>query len=113
MMDANGRDEIGVKLPGGAGGYLKGFNLIMIVLLLGGLALALYVIHLDATADATSHAAIAQNQDRLVNAITVQNWLLSLPAERRPPLPPPCPALRAIYGTMAIPGECRPPWEPR
>jgi len=110
-MAENGRDEMGFRLPGGAAGYLKGVNLITVVLLIVALALALYVIRVDAMADASAHAAIAYNQDRLVQAITVQNWLLSLPPDRRPKLPPPCAAMQSIYGVM--PGECAPKgWAP-
>lgn len=78
-------EELEFNMPG-FGGRIKGREIIVIVSCLIAFASMGYIIHNDAAADHTAHEAIQSNQRELIEQMEVQNWLLSMPQNRRPAL---------------------------
>jgi len=88
-------DELEVKTPM-VSGTLKGENIIMIILVALGLLAIVYIVHTDASSDKEEHRQLANLLATQVEQQEVQNWLLSMPQDRRPQLKKPLGAERYL-----------------
>ena len=93
----NGNNEtVVVTAPGGFGATARGF-LTPIILLLGlGFGVTVYFLNNTAAAAKLQHDRIENTVSRMADGIEVNNWLLSMPPDKRPALKKPLSADRFI-----------------
>lgn len=90
------KETIGVTGPGGLSASASGFLSPLIFAIAMGFGVLIYISHLQALADEAQHLRIETQMGRMADGIDVQNWLLSIPQDRRPRLLKPYGADRFI-----------------
>jgi hypothetical protein len=85
-----------VTAPGGFSASASGFLTPVLLIIAIGFALLIYVTNIQAAARQDEHSRIEAQIGRMADGIDVQNWLLSLPQDRRPKLLRPFAAQRFV-----------------
>ncbi len=89
-------EEFQVSGPGGIGATARGLITPIILIVGFGFGTLLYFLNDGAAANKAQHTRIEISIDRMADGIEVQNWLLSIPQDKRPRLLRPYSANRFI-----------------
>lgn len=95
MTDDN-KESVGVTGPAGLSAQATGMLTPILFIMALGFGFTIYVSHLNAMTTQKEHEEIRVQMGRMADGIDVQNWLLSIPPDKRPRLLKPYAANRFI-----------------
>ena len=90
------KESVGVTGPGGFGATATGVLTPVLFVIALGFGLNAYFAHTEAVAANSAHDRLENQVQRMADGIDVQNWLLSMPQDKRPRLLKPFAADRFI-----------------
>lgn len=103
MSDPIKDEQVSLSGPGGLSATARGLLTPLILIIGLGFAVSIYFSNSAAIASKAQHDRLETSIGRMADGIEVNNWLLSMPIERRPRLLKPYSANRYIEDDRSSP----------